>query len=427
MICACENLETQHLDIKCAFQNGKLYDVVYVAQPGELGDNGGRVLKLKMTVYGLKQAAREWHKVLVSLLHDLEFVRSRGDPALFTRKYGRFFIFIWVDDLLVFTIADVMETLCAQILYRFKGRSEGEIGHVLGIEILRDRKARTMTITHRKKISDLLSANSLQGCRTSPTPLVPKEKLKSMKEDPSQEPATVFEHKKYMKVVGGIQYIAVVTRPDIAFAAHSLARHMAASATEHWLAAQHVVRYLLKTVNLGLQFSAGEGNSVVEAYSDSDFANALSLKSVSGNMLMMSGKCVFCRSKRQDIITGDTTEAELIGMSAAANELMWLKKFCTDLAIDARKPTLCGDNKSSNLIAVSPVSSDQSLHIRVRHLRVREAVELDEITVDWIGTKFMLADGLTKVLLGPALSDMRDKLHLVDVGPAPREPCGGVS
>ena len=51
-------------------------------------------------------------------------------------------------------------------------------------------------------------------------------------------------------------------------------------------------------------------------------------------------------------------------------------------------------------------------------------MELDEITVDWIGTKFMLADGLTKVLRGPALPDMRDKLHLVDVGPAPRELVG---
>ena len=30
VICACENLETMHLDIKCAFQNGKLYDVVYL-------------------------------------------------------------------------------------------------------------------------------------------------------------------------------------------------------------------------------------------------------------------------------------------------------------------------------------------------------------------------------------------------------------
>ena len=44
----------------------------------------------------------------------------------------------------------------------------------------------------------------------------------------------------------------------------------------------------------------------------------------------MYGNCVFRRSKRQDIIAGDRTEAELIGMSTAANELMWLKKFCTD-------------------------------------------------------------------------------------------------
>ena len=119
---------------------------------------------------------------------------------------------------------------------------------------------------------------------------------------------------------------------------------------------------------------------------------------------------MFWRSKRQDIIAGDTTEAELIGMSTAANELMWLNKFCTDLAIDASKPTLWGDNKSANLIAVNPVSSDRSKNIRVRHLRVREAVELDEITVDLIGTKFMLADGLTRVLPRPAFSDKRDKL-----------------
>ena len=106
---------------------------------------------------------------------------------------------------------------------------------------------------------------------------------------------------------------------------------------------------------------------------------------------------------------------ELIGVSAAAKELVWLKKFCTDFAMDAKKPALWGDNKSANLIAVNPVASDRSKHIRVQHLRVREPVELDEITVDWIGTKFMLVDGLTKVSPGPRLSDMRDKLHKVNV------------
>ena len=106
--------------------------------------------------------------------------------------------------------------------------------------------------------------------------------------------------------------------------------------------------YLQKTVNLGLQFTASEGYSVAEAYSDADFANALSLKSVSGSMLMMYGNCVFWRSKRQAVIAGDTTEAELIAMSSVANELMWLKQLCTDLSLSVFMPTLWGDNKSAN-------------------------------------------------------------------------------
>ena len=96
-------------------------------------------------------------------------------------------------------------------------------------------------------------------------------------------------------------------------------------------------------------------------------------------------------------IAGDTTEAELIVMSSAANELMWLKQLCTDLSLNVYMPTLWGDNKSANLLATTPVSSDRSKHIRVTHLRVRDAVEMEKIAIDWIGTRFMPADGLTKI------------------------------
>ena len=151
VICVREGLETVHLDTKCSFQNGKLTDLVYVSQPEELGDGSGNVWRLKKALYGLKQSAREWHKVLAELLRDLDFVRCHSDPALYVRKYGRCIIFIWVDDLLMFTTHEVMKPLCDQILARFKGRSEGEIGEigkVLGMEIMRDRPSRTMTISH---------------------------------------------------------------------------------------------------------------------------------------------------------------------------------------------------------------------------------------------------------------------------------------
>ena len=122
VICVQEGLETVHLDIECAFQNGKLTDLVYVSQPEELGDGSGKVWRLRKALYGLKQAAREWHQVLAELLRDLDFVRCHSDPALYVRKYGRCIIFIWVDVLLIFTTQDVMKPLCDQILERFKAR-----------------------------------------------------------------------------------------------------------------------------------------------------------------------------------------------------------------------------------------------------------------------------------------------------------------
>ena len=75
VICVHEGLGTAHLDMKCAFQNGRLTEAMYICQPGELGDGTGNVWSLKKTLYGLKQAAREWHKVLAELLRDLDFAR----------------------------------------------------------------------------------------------------------------------------------------------------------------------------------------------------------------------------------------------------------------------------------------------------------------------------------------------------------------
>ena len=199
----------------------------------------------------------------------------------------------------------------------------------------------------------------------------------SLFEDPAPEKDSVSDHKRFMKAVGSIQCIAAVTRPDIAYAAHTLARHMAGSATKHWLAVQHVMRYLQSTIDVLLTFNGSGNESLVDVYSDAGFANGVSLKSVSGMVLRMYGNTVFWRSKRQSIIAGDATESELIVVSSAANELVWIKPLCTDLSIAAKKPTLWGENKSAKLLAVNPISSDKSKHIRMRHLRVREYVVHD--------------------------------------------------
>ena len=81
-ICAVWDLETKHIDSKCAFLKGVLHFDVYIVQLPIFHDGTRRVWKLKQALYGLKQAPREWHKALVELLSEIGFERCHSDPAL---------------------------------------------------------------------------------------------------------------------------------------------------------------------------------------------------------------------------------------------------------------------------------------------------------------------------------------------------------
>ena len=273
-ICVLWDLETKHIDIKCAFLKGVLHHDVYIVQPPMFHDGTRRVWKLKKALYGLKQAAREWHKALVELLSEIGFDRCHSDPALFVSRVGKRFIFLWVDDLLILSEKELLQPLIDKILSTFDGRDLKELSHMLGMEVKRDREARTLSISHKQMISDLLERNKIRGCRCSPTPLVPREKIMSLSEDPTQEKAWVSDQKRFMKAVGSIQYVAAVTRPDVAYAAHTLARHMAGSATKHWWAVHHTLRYLQSTIDVVLTFNGSANESVVDVYSDADLPMA---------------------------------------------------------------------------------------------------------------------------------------------------------
>ena len=148
-ICVVWDLETKHIDTKCALLNGVLHPDVYVVQPPMFHDGTRRVWKLKKALYGLKQSAREWHKALVELLSEIDFDRCHSDPALFVSKVGRCFIFLWVDDLLIFSEKDSLQPLVDKILTNFDGRDLKELSHVLGMEAKRDRQKQCLSRTSK--------------------------------------------------------------------------------------------------------------------------------------------------------------------------------------------------------------------------------------------------------------------------------------
>jgi hypothetical protein len=432
-----EDMEVRHIDIKCAFLNGDLDECVYLEQPPHVSDGTSRVWKLKKAIYGLKQAGRQWHHKLSESMEANNYTRSQYDPALFIHNNNsRHALLMWVDDLFILGTKQANDTTIQQILSDFEGRDLGEARHLLGMEIFRDWESRTIQLSQRHMIEEKLEQFGLTQSATATTPLMPNQAVqrnphnvrgKKIDEDThnvhqqqqDSQPLDKALHDRYMSIVGSLQYIAIVTRPDIAFAASALARYMSNPTRFLLKCAERTLRYLGKTKNLSLTYCGTDKASeqtLVLGYSDADYAGCMSTaKSTSGMLITYQGLPIYWRSKRQPIVTISTAEAELVALTDTALQVQWLQMLLSEnFKFNTTNKLLC-DNRATTRIAEDPICSQKTRHIEVRFKKVQEYVEGKKTKVEWIPTDLQHADVFTKSLPNIKLQEARTHLCL--------EPC----
>ncbi|CAI7745509.1 unnamed protein product [Closterium sp. NIES-53] len=113
---------------------------------------------LRRPVYGLRRSPREWHDTLRSTLRDLGFRPSSADPSLLVRAgFTPFFILVYVDDL-VFAIADrgALAEVKSELQKRHTCTDLDELQRYLGLQITRDRAARTITLSKSHMVQHVL-------------------------------------------------------------------------------------------------------------------------------------------------------------------------------------------------------------------------------------------------------------------------------
>jgi hypothetical protein len=128
------------MDVKSAFLNGPLFELVYVEQPPGFEDlkHPHYVYKLHKTLYGLKQAPRAWYEFLKDFLLKQDFEIGKADATLFTRKIKNdiFVCQIYVDDII---FGSINESLCEEftklMTKRFEMFMMGELTFFLGFQI----------------------------------------------------------------------------------------------------------------------------------------------------------------------------------------------------------------------------------------------------------------------------------------------------
>ena len=105
---------------------------------------------------------------------------------------------------------------------------------MLGIEVERDRKARTISFSQHAYITKILERFNLQDAKTLSRPLDPHHQLSL-----AQCPSTVRQHEvmkgiPYREAIGSLLYAAPGTRPDVMFAVTFLSQFMQNPGRPHW-------------------------------------------------------------------------------------------------------------------------------------------------------------------------------------------------
>ena len=141
---------------------------------------------------------------------------------------------------------------------------------------------------------------------------------------------------------------------------------------------------------------------VVKGYTDASFqTDKDDSRLQSGYMFCLNGGAVSWKSSKQETVADSTTEAEYIAASDAAKEVVWIKKFITELGVVpsiADLVDLYCDNNGAIAQAKEPRSHQRSKHILRRFHLIREIIDRGDVKICRVPTNDNIADSLTKPL-----------------------------
>jgi ATP-binding cassette subfamily B (MDR/TAP) protein 1 len=221
------DLELEQMDVKTAFLHGDLDEEIYMVQPEgfEKTRKEHLVCKLKKSLYGLKQAPRQWYKKFDSFMTSHEYTKTDADHCVYVKTFrgDKFIILLlYVDDMLKKELSKF-----------FDMKNLGPAKQILGMQIVRDRKARKLWLSQQRYVDRVPERFNMKDAKPVTTPLANHFKLSKMSCPTTQDGKETMTAIPYSSAVGSLMYAMVCTRPDIAHAVGVVSRFLSNYGKEH--------------------------------------------------------------------------------------------------------------------------------------------------------------------------------------------------
>ncbi|PRQ53193.1 putative RNA-directed DNA polymerase [Rosa chinensis] len=257
-----EKLNMQLMDVVTAYLYGDLDTEIYmnipdgIQLPKSSGSNprSAFAIRLKRSLYGLKQSGRMWYNRLSDYLIGKGYVNNELCPCVFIKRTSSGFsiVAVYVDDMnIIGTLKELRET-AEHLKSEFEMKDLGKTRFCLGLELEHRRDG--ILIHQSAYTQKMLRRFNTDKIKPSSTPMVVRS-LDPKKDPfrPKDDDEEVLEAEvPYLSAIGALLYLAQCTRPDISFAVNLLARYSSAPTRRHWTGVKDIFRYLSSTIDMGL-------------------------------------------------------------------------------------------------------------------------------------------------------------------------------
>ncbi|GJW65959.1 retrotransposon protein, putative, ty1-copia subclass [Tanacetum coccineum] len=396
-MCLYMNAEEHELG-DLAFLNGHLSEEVYMEQPQGFVDPKypNHVCKLKRSIYGLKQASRQWNKRFDDEIKKFGFTQNRDEPCVYIKASGSYIaiLILYVDDILLMgNNIPMLQDVKSYLGKCFAMKDLGDAAYILGIKIYRDRSKRLIGLCQSAYIEKILKKYSMENSKRGTIPM--QEKLRLSKSQAVR-----------------------CTRLDVAFAQNMTRRFQQNPGEVHWTTVKNILKYLRNTKNMFLVYGGNmERELRVSCYTDAGYlTDADTLRSQTGYVFVLNGGSVDWKSTKQSIFATSSIDAEYIAAFDASKEAVWIQKFISWLGIvptiKERISMYC-DNTGAIAIAKDHGITKGARHFRVKVHYLRETIEMGDVKIEKVDIEDNLAGPFTKALPYPKHYELTKNIGLI--------------
>jgi hypothetical protein len=449
VVCVEEDFGIGQYDVPQAFLKAFIDFDIFVYPPRGQAEFEGQILKLRRALYGGKQSAYLWFKLMNEFILGLGFVASALDKCLYRRKDA--ILILFCDDLRIGASDEVLRTLHAAFFDKF-GVTTASGDRFLGMDTFYRREDGIMKLGMESYITNTMERFSsfdvsqgypyreLVGCLLWVTLCVMGPELLRVKDLARR--SNEYTSSDYVDAIKVLKRVYARREHGIVITRSAVGRELVPSSSrptgapsgtdegtaepdrdarddtgdvievsqsellqKSLLLAQRVSQqsdYLVsdpELADIGRILLPVNPRYGLVVYADASFAIGEYKQSVSGYVVYLNGVPILWGSLKQTIVVDSSCSAEFVAASIACKQLMHAENMIGFFGFSCPKPyRFYSDSKACIHIATNLARLGNVRHLQIRYHLVRCCVCLGDIDMCFCVTEEMVADLFTKLV-----------------------------